>query len=458
LPSAPPTPRARYALIVSLWGLFVSNVTLTILVIALPVIAADLRAPLASTNWVSLAPLLAVAAFTPLAGTAADRYGAKRIWLLGFVLTLTGIGASALAPSLPSLVAARFATGVGGALFVPAALAITSAAYPPSERAIPIGYWTSAVAISPLVGVLVGGYLTELLGWRTLFHAQLAIGLPALVAGLRLPEQEIAARGAFDIAGALTAALAGAALLLACSWLGTMPLAALAPVLVAVLATLGLVRIERRAVNPVFPPALLAQAGVQHALLARFAISFTYMGSFMTLPYLLSSLWGLSTAAVALTLALRPLAMGIAGPLAGRLAVRFGTAQLTIAGSWLMLLACLVFALLSGEQSALDQALLSVGLVGAGLGLGIGSPGTVSAVSTRVPVSELGTVSALMTLTSTLANALGMAGMFALVELTGGVHLASAYRWSNLGGALVASLGLVAAHALRRNDRATNHA
>lgn len=444
-----PAPRARFALVVSLWGMFVSNVTLTVLLVALPDIARELHAPLASTNWVSLAPFLSVAAATPLAGGATDRYGGKRIWIIGFVLTLVGILGSALAPDLATLIASRFVTGLGGALFMPAALAIISALYPPAARATPIGYWTSTVAISPLLGVVVGGYLTELVGWRTLFFAQLALGVPALIAGLGLPTQRVPAARPFDWQGSLAAAAAAGALLCAFSGVGV-PFA----LLVTVLATIWLVHVERRTEAPIFPPALLALPAVRQALLSRFAMSFTYMGQVLILPYLLSVLWKLSPSGVALTLALRPLSMGLVGGLAGRLAARFGTSALTIAGAWLLVLASLAFTVLGPNRSLLDQSALAFGLAVAGVGLGIGSPGAVAAVSARVGVAQLGAVSGLMTLTSTLANALGMAGMFALVELGGGVEHASAYRLSNLGGALAAVLSLYAGYALRRHERA----
>ncbi len=443
-----PSPRARFALVVSLWGVFVSNVTLTVLLVALPSIARELHAPMAMTNWVSMAPLLAVAAGTPLAGGLADRFGAKRIWISGFVLTLLGIVGSAFARDLPTLILARFVTGAGSALFMPAALAIISALYPPSARATPIGYWTSTVAISPLLGVVAGGYLTELLGWRTLFHAQLAMGLPALIAGWNLPSQHTPQPRAFDWAGSLAAALAAASLL--CLFSGVGP-----PVVAAGLAVLGaswLVLAERRAQAPIFPPALLALPAVRQALLSRFTMSFTYMGSFMILPYLLATVWKQSPSQVALALAIRPFSMGIAGGLAGRLSRRFGTAALTIAGAWLILLACFAFAGLGPARSTLDQVLLALGLALAGFGLGVGSPGAVASVSARVELAQLGTVAGLMTLTATLANALGMAGMFALVELGGGVEHAAAYRLSNLGGAAVAALALYAGCAMRRHE------
>jgi MFS transporter, DHA2 family, methylenomycin A resistance protein len=438
--------------VVSLWGIFVSNITLTILIIALPAIAADLPADLALTNWVSFAPMLAVAAITPLAGRAADRYGARRLWLSGFALTLLGIGLSSIAPTLQLLIAARFLTGIGSALFVPAALAITTGLYPPALRATPVGYWTSAVAISPLLGVLLGGYLSELLGWRMLFAGQLLLGLPPLIAGFSLPEQKGEQHGEFDWEGALAAAIAAGSLLCATTWLGKEALTSArvsGALLVTLVSVIWLYSAEHRAEQPVLPPSLLGQRRVQLALFARVALSFTYMGAFMTLPYLLTNLWGLSQSAVSLALLWRPLAMGMTGPLAGRLSLRFGPATLVLSGAWLVALSAALFVGLGAQP---NYIVLTAGLMIAGVGLGVGSPGTVATVSARVGPELLGTVSGLMTLTSTLSNALGMAGMFAVVEASGGVHSAHAYQVSALAGTAVSLLGVCAAYALRKGE------
>ncbi|HEX5660702.1 MAG TPA: MFS transporter, partial [Polyangiales bacterium] len=265
-----------------------------------------------------------------------------------------------------------------------------------------------------------------------------------------LPAGSPLVRRGFDWAGSLTAAIAAAALLCLFSGVGAPRSAAV----LTVLATVALVIVERRAAAPIFPPALLAIPAVRQALLSRFTMSFTYMGSFMILPYLLATVWKQSPSQVALALAVRPFSMGVAGGLAGGLSRRFGTAALTIAGGWMILLACFAFAGLTAAHSGLDQLLLALGLALAGFGLGVGSPGAVAAVSARVDTSQLGTVSGLMTLTATLANALGMAGMFALVELGGGVQRAEAYQLSNLGGAVMAALALYAGYAMRRHEAA----
>jgi len=141
--------------------------------------------------------------------------------------------------------------------------------------------------------------------------------------------------------------------------------------------------------------------------------------------------------------------MGIAGALAGRLSLRFGPAGLARVGACVLVRSTLAFVFLDRAPS---YGWLTLGLLLAGLGLDVGSQGTVASVSVRVGPELLGSVSGLMTLTATLANALGMASLFAVVEANGGVNDPNAYRVSNLAGGAVASLGLWAAHALLRSE------
>lgn len=434
---------------ISLWGVFVSNVTLTVLTVALPYIARDLRADRTLTNWVSLGPMLVVALLTPATGRAADTFGRKRLWVWGFTLSLVGMAASAAAPSLYPLLLARVITAMGTAMLVPAALAIITDLYPPEERATPIGYWTSTVAIAPLAGVLLGGALLDVLSWRWLFVAQVALGLPALFAAhVGFEEKKFPAAGRFDWEGSLTIGLAALALMLAATWVGTAGLAdprVLGALAIAVVLGAWAVRIERRAEQPVLPPHLLRDPVVSLSLLSRTALNFSYMGAFMTLPYLLKELWQLSALTISALLIWRPLAMGLAGPFAGTLAPRFGPARLVVWGGYAILLASLAMVWLDAEP---NRPLLVACLAVAGVGLGLCAPGSVAVVTERVGSELLGTVSSMMTLSVTLSNALGMAVLFAVVEGTGGVQSAAAYRASFWVGVAVAALGVVLAHAL----------
>ena len=105
---------------------FSTNLTLTILTIALAPIALDLDVSIGDVAWVTLAPMVVSAVVTPAAGRLADRTGRKRVWLLGLVIATLGMLASGLAPTLPWLITARVVTGVGTALVLPSGLAIAA--------------------------------------------------------------------------------------------------------------------------------------------------------------------------------------------------------------------------------------------------------------------------------------------------------------------------------------------
>jgi MFS family permease len=431
--------------------MFVSNVTLTVVTVALPTIARDLGADPSSTNWVTLGPMLVVALFTTPSGRAADTYGRKRLWLLGFGLALLGMLGSAFAPTLPFLLLARLFTGLGNALLVPAALAISTALYPPEERAIPVGYWTSTVALSPLLGVVAGGYLLEAMSWRFLFGFQVALGvLPFVLAWLYFDEQRFPASGAFDWEGSIAIALASLSAMLASTWLGTLgPWNARVScaALLCIVCTFWAVSAERRASTPVVPPLLLADRAIFLSIVSRLTLNFTYMGAFMTLPYLLQELWHYSPGRASFLMLFRPLAMGVTGPMAGRMVLRFGAAKLVVWGAWAIFVATASFVLLDAQP---NDVLLAFGLSLAGVGLGLSSPGAVAVATSRVGPELLGTASGIMTLTATLGNALGMAALFAVVQAAGGVRAPEAYRVSFVVGTLIVLVGVWASLGLAR--------
>ncbi len=438
---------------IALWGAFVSNVTLTILTIALPSIARDLGSSPAATNWVTLGPMLVVALCTPASGRAADVWGRKRIWITGLGLSLLGMAASALAPSLTPLLLARVVTAVGTALLLPASLSILSDLYPPEKRATPVGYWTSVMGLSPLCGVLIGGALLDTVSWRFLFVGQVALGLPALfLAAYCFEERKFPQRGRFDVEGSSAIGLSALSLMLAASWLGSADTRAwaLAAGCVSVVCAFWAVSAERRAAEPVLPPRLMGTSIVQLSLASRVSVTFSYMGAFMIMPYLLKEVWQLPAITISALLIWRPLAMGLSGPLAGPLAARFGSAKLVLWGAYGVLVASALFI---GLDAHPNHLLLVFGLAIAGAGLGLAGPGAVAVVVERVGSEMLGSVSSLTTLAASLSNAIGMAAMFAAVEATGGVRAPEAYRASFIVGTVMSLIGVIFAHLLLRRVR-----
>ena len=424
---------------------FSTNLTLTILTIALAPIALDLHVSIGDVAWVTLAPMVVSAVVTPAAGRLADRAGRKKTWLLGIVVATLGMLASGLAPTLPWLIVARVVTGAGTALVLPSGLAIAASAWSPEEQSVPLGYWTSTMAFSPTLGILLGGVAIEYASWRVLFFAQLPIALVATVLALSVLPADVPSEESprpFDGLGALVGAAAALAALLwmvrAPHW-GFLSAASLAVLALALVLVPLFWRIEQRAEEPVLPPRLFERQVTRRALLSRSMVQAVYMGSFLIMPVLLTRVGGWSPGVVAAALLPRPIAMGVVGPLAGMLIRRTGVSGPVQTGAFLVALACGYYAFLDPRMPYLPFA---IALVAQGGGLALVSTATAAAVTADSAARDLGASSAALGLTTALANAGGMALMLGALEALGGDLVPTAYQGAF---GLAAGLALLAA-------------
>ncbi|MFW6049532.1 MAG: MFS transporter [Myxococcota bacterium] len=449
------TPARRRAILaaVSLAG-FATNLTLTVLTIAVKPIASHFGGTASDAAWITIGPMVVTAVLTPAASRAADTYGRKRVWLAGFGLAIAAMAASGAAWSLSALVVARLVTGVGISCVFPAGLAIAVSAYPAHQRGLPVGLWTSVMALSPAAGVIVGGLLIDHLSWRWLFFAQLPLAIVAFVlAAVVFEEERDPVPGRFDREGAVLVAGVVLALLLAINrgtawgWLSWPTL------LCAALAVAGwplFLAVERRATNPVIPLPLFRDPVVRWAIISRSILNGVYMGVFLVLPLYLLEVAEWSAGTVALALVPRPLAMGIAGPLAGRLARPGNVGPSAIAGALAIVVPTTYFALLEPDW---PYALLAGALVLQGVGLGLMHTASASVVAWRAPDAELATASGVLSITATLANSVGMALLLSLVALAGGEDAPSAYRLAFGVGAALAAVGVLGSATFSRTLR-----
>src|SRR5262245_35767401 len=161
------------------------------LTVALPKLRAGLAADLASVQWVLNGYALALASLTLVGGALADAYGKARMLAFGCLLFGVASAACALAPSIGWLIAARVVQGVAAAIVAPASLALIGATYPRPERNRAIGVWAAASALTTAGGPILGGWLTETLGWQSVFwiNPPVALGAVALLAAYA-PEDE----------------------------------------------------------------------------------------------------------------------------------------------------------------------------------------------------------------------------------------------------------------------------
>ena len=207
-PCAPAT--GRWVLAATILGSSLVFIDGTVVNVALPALQHDLGATVADAQWIVEAYALLLAALLLVGGAAGDRFGRRRVFALGVGLfTLASLGC-ALAPGVATLIAARAAQGVAGALLVPGSLAIISASFVGEARGRAIGIWSGYTALTAALGPVIGGLVIDHLSWRYAFLINVPLGLIVIAIALRrVPESRGGrSRGPLDWGGAALATLA----------------------------------------------------------------------------------------------------------------------------------------------------------------------------------------------------------------------------------------------------------
>lgn len=232
----------------------------TVVNVALPKLGQDLGANVADLQWTVNGYLLTLAAFVLLGGSLGDRFGRRRVFLIGVLWFTAASVLCGLSQGTGWLIAARFLQGAGGALLTPGSLSVLQASFHPDDRGRAIGAWAGLSGVSTALGPFIGGWLIDALSWRWIFFLNLPIAVLVLLAALRwVPESrdENASRThgpgrtrrRFDVAGALLGALALAGVtyaLIDAPARGFDSAPVLVAALVGVLAAVAFVLLERR--------------------------------------------------------------------------------------------------------------------------------------------------------------------------------------------------------------------
>src|SRR3954454_14569551 len=178
----------RWILLATVLGSSVAMLDATVVNVALPKLARDLNADMADLQWTINAYTLTLAGFILLGGSLGDRFGRRRVFLVGVVWFALASALCGFAPSIDVLIAARALQGVGGALLTPGSLALISASFHGSDRAAAIGAWSGLAGVAGAVGPFVGGWLVEW-NWRAIFLINLPLAVVAVLVAVRhVPE------------------------------------------------------------------------------------------------------------------------------------------------------------------------------------------------------------------------------------------------------------------------------
>jgi len=450
--------------------LFAVCVNTTSINTALPAIARSLDTGLPSLQWVVNAYILAAAAFVVTGGRLGDLLGRRRVFLAGVALFGIASVLIALAGSVTVLVAGRALQGLSSAMIVPGSLSLVGVAFPPERRNAAIGIWAAVVGLGFAMGPLIGGALTESLGWEWVWWANVPLVVAAIAMALaRVPESRDEGELSIDVAGIALLAAGSLALVLglteAPDWgwgdgrtLGMFAGAA------ALFAAFGLV--ERRQRLPLVVFRFFRSGPFVAGTLGTFSATLALLGAFYFYNLFLQShavfdLSPLETGATLLPLSLAMFAVSLAaGPLAQRLGPRA-----PVAGGFLAVAAGFWLVSRIGRDSGVEDLIPGFLLIGLGQGLVTG-PTSAAAVA-AVPEEDAGEASGVVNMGRYLGGSLGVT-ICGLLYLRPGVGSGAgeaardlavdAFASANRGMAIVAlGTAVVSALLLRRQARERHH-
>ena len=247
--------RRWLVLVVLSVSVFVIVMDNTILNVALPRLVDDLDATTSQLQWIVDAYTLVYAGLLLTGGSLGDRYGRRRIFVIGTIAFVAASLLCAVAPTVETLIGARLIQGVGGALLTPGSLAMIEASFRARDRPRAIGAWSGLTGVSTAIGPLVGGYLVDAVSWRAVFLLNLPLGAIVVAFAHHVPEsRDPNAHGHLDFRGATLGALglAGTTFALIEGPNGVSAGVIAAGVL-GLAALVGFVLVERSSANPMMP-------------------------------------------------------------------------------------------------------------------------------------------------------------------------------------------------------------
>ena len=320
--------RGRWVLAVAVLGSGMVFLDGTVVNVALPDIGRSLDASTSALQWILNGYLLTLASLILLGGSLGDRYGRRRVFVLGALVFTAASLLCAVAPTAELLVVARLLQGVGGALLTPGSLAMIEASFRPSDRARAIGAWSGLGGVATAVGPLLGGYLVDAVSWRAIFLLNLPLGAFVIAMATRhVPEtRDPTTTGGLDYRGAVLAALGLAGTtyaLIEGPGGGTLGMVLIAGI-VGIVALAAFLGAERRSPNPMMPLSIFSTRQFSAANLVTFAV-YAALGGFFFLfvAFLQISLGYSPIAAGAASLPVTAL-MLVLSARAGALAQRIG--------------------------------------------------------------------------------------------------------------------------------------
>ncbi|WP_432097370.1 MDR family MFS transporter [Streptomyces sp. bgisy100] len=378
---------------------------------AMPTIVGELGG-LNHLSWVVTAYTLATAASTPIWGKLGDMYGRKGMFLASIVTFLAGSALSGMAQTMGQLIGFRALQGLGAGGLIVGVMAIIGELIPPRERGKYQGMMAGVMALATIGGPLIGGTITDHLGWRWSFYINLPLGVVALAmvtAVLHLPKKK--AQGRIDYAGAVLLTVGISALVLITTWggneyaWGSVQIVGLGVTGVAAIA--AFLYVERRVEQPVLPLHIFRNANFTLITLIGFFVGFVMFGAVVFLPLYQQTVQGASATSSGLLLLPMLLSMTAVSLIAGRVTTSTGKYKIfPIVGGALVTTGLFLLSLMDTGTSRFTSAVYMAVL---GAGLGFLMQITMLVAQNSVAMKDIGVGSSSATLFRTLGGSFGVA-------------------------------------------------
>ncbi|MBV9838222.1 MAG: DHA2 family efflux MFS transporter permease subunit [Solirubrobacterales bacterium] len=429
-------------------GLFMVVLDNLVVSVALPSIRRDLGASIQALEWTVNAYVLAYAVLLLTGAALGDRFGRKRMFIVGIALFTTSSAAAALAPSTGLLIAARALQGVGAAIATPLTLTLLADAFPPDRRGVALGVWSGISGIAVALGPLVGGAVVQASSWHWIFWINVPIGvvLVGLAAWrlveshgpsrtLDLPGLALASSGLFGIVYGLVRAQSQ-------GWTQPEIVIALA---VGGMLVLAFIRHELRTAAPMLPMSLFANRAFAVTNGVSLAMYFGMFGSIFFLSQFLQNVLHNSPLQAGVKLLVWTGATMVVSPLSGFFAERYGSRPFMVAGLALQAIALGWLASLAGIHQSYASMIAPFLLAGAGMAL-VFAPAA-NAVLSSVRTDQAGQASGATNAIRELGGVLGIA-VLATVFTSHGSYASPASYVDGLVPAMWVGVAVLAAGAL----------
>jgi EmrB/QacA subfamily drug resistance transporter len=432
--STPPPPdgliyastRGRWVLTATILGSAIAAIDATVVGIALPAIGRDFDTGLSTLQWVVTAYTLTLAGLLLIAGALGDRYGRRRVFLVGVIWFALASALCGLAPGSDTLIAARALQGIGAALLTPGSLAILQASFVPDDRSKAIGAWSGFGGIATAIGPFIGGWFVQAVSWRLIFFINLPIAAAVVAVTMRhVPEShDVEATGRVDTTGGVlvTLGLIGLTYGLiegpSSGW-GSAPV--IFALVLGVLMLIAFGQWEGRAEHPMLPLSVFRSRQFTATNMVTFIVYGALGGALFLLPIQLQQVAGYTALEAGISLLPVTAIMLVLSARSGALASRIGPRLQMTVGPLIVGAGMALFARIDAGGSYLTEVLPAVVVFGLGLATTV-APLTSTALG-ALTSRRSGLASAINNDVARAAGLIAVAVLPAAAGITGAAYL-----------------------------------